>query len=80
MRAKVARWGHSLALRLPRHLVQEAGLSEGAVVELQARSGGFDVAAVTDPVPPLEDLLAQITDANLHQAVDSGPAVGAEAW
>ena len=28
----------------------------------------------------LESLLAQITEENLHEEVDTGPAVGDEAW
>ena len=80
MRTKIGRWGNSLALRVPRHLANEAGLTEGAVVELIPRHDGFVVAAVTEEVPPLEELLARITDANLHQPVDSGPAIGAETW
>ena len=80
MRATITRWGQGLALRVPRKLALEAGLSEGAEVELTAHPGGLDVAAVAGHVPSLAELLAQITDANRHEAVDSGPAVGAEVW
>ena len=34
MKAKLAKWGNSLALRLPKQYVSELGLSEGSVVEL----------------------------------------------
>ena len=80
MRAKIARWGHSLALRVPRHLAREAGLSEGATVDVSACDGHLQVSVVSEPVPSLDDLLAQVTDGNLHAAVETGPARGAEAW
>lgn len=37
---QVAKWGNSLAVRLPAELVRRAGLKEGDDVELQLGSGG----------------------------------------
>ena len=37
---KVARWGNSLAVRLPRTLVDELALKDGDEVELVAGAGG----------------------------------------
>jgi antitoxin MazE len=34
MRAKISKWGNSLAIRLPRAMAEEAGLKVGQVVEL----------------------------------------------
>jgi antitoxin MazE len=60
MRAKVAKWGNSLGLRLPRTLVDEVGLKEGQVVELSARDGGIELKPVSAvPRYRLEDLLAE---------------------
>jgi antitoxin MazE len=39
MRATVSRWGHSLAVRLPKAIVEEAGLGEGAPVDLDVING-----------------------------------------
>lgn len=33
-----------------------------------------------EPALTLEQLLAQVTEENLHREVDFGPAVGNEAW
>jgi antitoxin component of MazEF toxin-antitoxin module len=30
--------------------------------------------------PTLEDLLAQITDDNIHMEIDTGDPIGAEVW
>src|SRR5438876_729833 len=60
MRAKVAKWGNSLGLRLPRTLVEEVGLKEGQVVELSAREGGIEVKPISAVTRyRLEDLLAE---------------------
>ncbi|MDZ4842287.1 MAG: AbrB/MazE/SpoVT family DNA-binding domain-containing protein [Hyphomicrobium aestuarii] len=41
---KVAKWGNSLAVRLPAHLVSELGLAEGDDVEIRrAADGGFEM-------------------------------------
>ena len=34
MRTRIKRWGHSLALRIPKLLAQEAGLEENSPVKL----------------------------------------------
>ncbi|NUQ01579.1 MAG: AbrB/MazE/SpoVT family DNA-binding domain-containing protein [Armatimonadetes bacterium] len=80
MRAKIARWGNSLALRVPKPVAEEAGLAEGAVVELTAGPSGLQVSPVDDEVPPLDILLAQVTAANRHEAVETGTAIGREVW
>lgn len=40
---QVAKWGNSLAVRLPAELVRELGLREGDEVVLRAEEGGFAV-------------------------------------
>lgn len=80
MHTKLSRWGNSLAVRIPQHVAREAGLVEGTEVELTALPGGLAVRPVAAEVPPLEALLAGITDENRHDAVDTGPPVGAELW
>jgi antitoxin MazE len=34
MRTEIARWGNSLAVRLPKQVLEQAGLAEGVAVEL----------------------------------------------
>ena len=49
-------------------------------VELSLRDNELVIARVVKTEYSLADLLAQITDANLHREVDTGPAVGGESW
>ena len=62
MKAKIAKWGNSVAMRFPKPLAQELGLTPGREVEL--RQKGSQVTIETAParkIPRyrLEDLLAQ---------------------
>ncbi len=74
MRTKVARWGHSLAVRIPKPLAEAIGLRPGQEVVLEAGGEGL----VLRPLR-LDDLLEAITETNRHEEVDWGPAVGSEA-
>ena len=45
----VARWGNSLAVRLPADLVRALGLREGDQIDLRADGDGFTVARQPRP-------------------------------
>lgn len=54
---RVAKWGNSLAVRLPKEMVETLGLKEGDAVEIHvAGPRSFDIAKA----PTIEDMLAQI--------------------
>jgi antitoxin MazE len=80
MVATVAKWGNSLAVRIPQHLVKETQLTEGAEVDLVAIDGNLVIKPKSRRRYSLEDLVSAITPENLHTEVDSGTAVGNEAW
>ncbi len=79
MKTSVARWGNSLALRIPRGVASKSRLAEGVEVELSAKADGF-VVRRSDPSFELSTLLAGVRPANLHGEVPAGPARGREAW
>jgi antitoxin MazE len=79
LKAKVQKWGNSLAVRIPKSIAMEAHLKQDTPVEVTFRDGGV----VVSPMKPdytLEELLDQITEENKHSEVDFGPAIGAEVW
>ena len=80
MQARVQKWGNSLALRIPKLLADEVGLTENSAVELSLRDNELVIARVVKTEYSLAELLARVTDANLHREVDTGPAVGGESW
>lgn len=53
---QVAKWGNSLAVRLPAELVRALNLREGDDVTLRAEAGGFIVAREARPDEVLAEL------------------------
>lgn len=76
MRARVSRWGNSLAIRLPRAAVKSLQVQEGGQVELVIRGDRLEIRAAR-PRYRLEDLVRQITPDNQPEPLDS-PPVGEE--
>ena len=80
MRTRVQKWGNSLALRIPKSFAAEVGLQKEAPVEISLANGGLVIRPVAEPKLTLKQLLSRVTEKNLHREVDTGPAVGKEAW
>ena len=78
METNVARWGNSLALRIPRPIASRLGLGEGRTVELSVEEDRLIVRA-RDLSPRLEELLAGITPENLPASGFDDRATGREA-
>ena len=79
MRIRVQKWGHSLAVRIPKSLAAEARLYDNTVVDLAVVAGKLIVAPQPERVS-LEQLLAGVTRANRHHEIDFGGPVGEEVW
>jgi antitoxin MazE len=80
METRVRKWGNSLALRIPRPLAAEVGLDDDSPVELFLVDGKLVVSPLHQVKYSLEHLLSQVTEENVHNEIDTGPAVGGEAW
>ena len=80
MRTRIQRWGNSLALRIPKVFAAEARLEQDTIVEVRLIDGKLLIVPIIEPTMTLEQLLAGVTEENLHREVDSGPAIGNEAW
>jgi antitoxin MazE len=86
MKAKLARWGNSLALRLPAEVVRDFGLKEGQVVELAPNKPNLEIR--TDrptvngiPVYSLEELVEEarrLGPENEPETIDWGLDRGSE--
>ncbi len=81
MRARVQRWGNSLALRIPRAFGRELNLRPESSVEMTLDSGRLILVPIEDSrVPTLSELLDQVSDENKHTEVETGRPVGNETW
>ncbi|HEV2365260.1 MAG TPA: AbrB/MazE/SpoVT family DNA-binding domain-containing protein [Caulobacteraceae bacterium] len=76
MRVRIAKWGNSLGLRIPRALAEEVGLEEGGRADLKAQGGRLVVRAV--PAFSLQDVLRNMTPQAAHAAFDWGEDAGRE--
>jgi antitoxin MazE len=76
-KAQVAKWGNSLAVRIPKAVAERARLREGDAIVIEALEGHIEVRPA-EGVPTLEELVAQITPENRHGEIDWGPDVGQE--
>lgn len=77
MKSHVRKWGHSLAVRIPQAYAEQAGLCDGAPIEIRAQDGKL---VIERPTYVLADLLSQVSDENLHEETDMGPPAGRETW
>ncbi|MCX5953594.1 MAG: AbrB/MazE/SpoVT family DNA-binding domain-containing protein [Cyanobacteria bacterium] len=80
MQTRVQKWGNSLGVRIPRGLADEVGLGAGTEVSLIAKDGELVLRPSLPSRLRLADLLAGITPENIHASVDTGDAVGSEAF
>jgi antitoxin MazE len=80
MKTKVRKWGNSLALRIPKVLTDQISLSAETPVEMTIANDRIIISRLPKPEFTLDELLDGITEDNLHQEIDTGNAVGNEAW
>lgn len=80
MEARVQKWGHSLALRIPSTFAKKSKIHPGSRVDLSEVKGKLVITPLETEGPTLEMLLAGVTTDNLHHEVVTGDAVGNEAW
>jgi antitoxin MazE len=82
MRAQLKKWGNSLALRVPTGLLAELNLSENSTVDLRVEDGKLIIAPMQKKKwkYSLEELLAGVSEENIHPETDWGSAVGEELW
>lgn len=81
MKARIQKWGNSMAMRIPKHMLEEMGLSADQEVELSIVDGELRVRPLRSASAyNLEDLVKGITTSKRHTLVlDEGP-VGREVW
>jgi antitoxin MazE len=79
----IGKWGHSLALRIPRAFAEQLNWDEHTQVEPKIVDGKLVIQAVDAgdiPYYSLEELLVGLTPDTAHAEIDTGPAVGKEVW
>lgn len=82
MKTKAQMWGNSLAVRVPKHIAQAAGVRPDDEMEAEVVSGKIVLTPTRKTVPEynLADLLKKVTKKNVHHETDWGKRRGKEAW
>jgi antitoxin MazE len=80
MRISVQKWGNSLAVRIPKAIARESGIDSGSSVDLQLVKGNIVLKPQPKPCYSLDDLLAGVNGTNRPDEIQTGPALGSEAW
>jgi antitoxin MazE len=70
--------GNSLAVRIPKRVVEKARLKEGDVLEIDASAEGQIELRRARKVPTLAQLVAQITPQNRYGEISTGAERGKE--
>ena len=83
MEATLRKWGNSIGLRIPTGLMAELNLSENSTVDLRVEGGKLIVSPKQERRKwkySLDELLAGVTEENIHPETDWGTPVGDEVW
>lgn len=79
MVVQFAKWGNSVALRIPYALLREIGMAEGKSANIVVQDGKLVVTPLDEaPRYELSELLAGITRENVHGEIATSAAVGNE--
>ena len=78
--AVVGKWGNSAAVRIPATVLATAGFALEEPVEVRGEKGRIVIEAAARKRFRIGDLVSGINADNLHDAIDTGPPVGGEAW
>jgi antitoxin MazE len=76
-RSHIAKWGSSLAIRIPKPVAEQWGVREGSRIEMVPRG---DQLVMSKRAYDLGEMLAQMSPETLHGEIDTGPAQGNEEW
>lgn len=80
MNATIQKWGNSLAVRLPKKLLEQVGLSDNSDIEIKVVGNEIHLMPANKLYYTLEELLEGMTDENRHDEIDTGQPVGNEVW
>jgi antitoxin MazE len=77
MQTVVQKWGNSLGIRIPALYTKDLELKNGSTVDISEQDGKLVIVPKKNS---LDELLAEVTSENLHEAVETGVSIGKEEW
>jgi antitoxin MazE len=79
VKTQMVKWGNSLAVRIPKAVVEQAKLREGHALEIEAPAEGRVELHRATRIPTLAQLVSQITPENRYSEISTGGEIGKEA-
>ena len=80
MKAQVSKWGNSLAVRIPKHIVEALNLQANDAIAFTVEDGKAILEPIAElPEFTLDELLSQVSDSPDGE-VEWGDSMGQEAW
>jgi antitoxin MazE len=80
MKTVVKKWGNSASVRIPAAVMAAARLRLDQPVDVREEAGRIVIEPIREETYDIAALVAGITDQNRHEAIETGPPVGREAW
>ncbi|MBW4614827.1 MAG: AbrB/MazE/SpoVT family DNA-binding domain-containing protein [Desmonostoc vinosum HA7617-LM4] len=80
MTAVVAKWGNSLAIRIPKSVAEQAHVTEGIGIDFSVEGNSIIITPQKRRKYTLDELLEGMTPENFHSEFETGSAVGNEDW
>ncbi|WGV24526.1 AbrB/MazE/SpoVT family DNA-binding domain-containing protein [Halotia branconii] len=80
MTAVVAKWGNSLAIRIPKLIAEQAQITEGISIDFSVEGNSIIITPQKIRRYTLDELLEGMTPENFHSEFETGNIVGNEDW
>ncbi|ALB40324.1 MULTISPECIES: AbrB/MazE/SpoVT family DNA-binding domain-containing protein [Nostocales] len=80
MTTVVAKWGNSLAIRIPRSVAEQAQVTEGIAINFSVEGNRIVITPQKRKKYTLDELLEGMTPDKFHPEFETGNAVGNEDW
>ena len=80
METRIEKCGDSLAIRIPKSVAERCNLAVDQLVTITVIGRDLNISTIGKPPATLDELLAGITEDNLHEEVDFGALLGRELW
>jgi antitoxin MazE len=80
MTAAIAKWGNSLAIRIPQAIAEQVQIQAGSAINIDIIDGKIVLTPHRRKKYTLDELLDGMTSDHLHPVISTGVSVGNEVW
>ncbi|WP_055076956.1 AbrB/MazE/SpoVT family DNA-binding domain-containing protein [Pseudanabaena sp. 'Roaring Creek'] len=80
MTVTIAKWGNSLAVRIPQAMAEQLQIQAGSEINIEIIDGKIILTPHRRKKYTLDELLDNMTAEHLHPEISTGVSVGNEAW